>query len=344
MGKTMNGIDISGWQEGIDLSKVECDFVIIKVTEGLSYVNKFCAGWFTQAEKLGKCLGFYHFARPEYNDAIKEAQYFYVQARDYFKRGIPVLDWESKGLKDIAWAKRWLDEVYRLSGVKPLVYTSTSVANNYDWSPVAGAGYGLWIAQYRDNQIDRNYDMSKAGPKPSVKHWPSYVMWQWTSSGRLDGYNGNLDCDIFYGDKDTWNEYAGKKKSTVEKDPPSKLKIDGKIQEKSVKRLQWWLGTTRDGEISGQNEADKSNIPAMAAACTWTGRGSLCIKALQNFLTKKGYNVGTIDGLCGKKTVTGLQKYLKAEGYDPGTIDGILGPKTAKALQRFLNSRISTIR
>jgi LysM repeat protein len=35
-------------------------------------------------------------------------------------------------------------------------------------------------------------------------------MWQWTSVGRLDGYSGNLDCDEFYGDTNTWNKYAGK--------------------------------------------------------------------------------------------------------------------------------------
>lgn len=39
---SMNGIDISSWQSGIDLAKVPCDFVIIKATEGLTYVNPDC--------------------------------------------------------------------------------------------------------------------------------------------------------------------------------------------------------------------------------------------------------------------------------------------------------------
>lgn len=132
--------------------------------------------------------------------------------------------------------------------------------------------------------------------------------------------------------------------TTVKRDPPSKLSVDGDIGKKSVTRLQWWLGTTQDGEISGQYESDKKYIPAMASVCTWTESGSMCIRALQKFLAGKNYAPGNIDGLCGKRTVTALQKYLRAEGYDPGTIDGILGAKTAKALQRFLNSRISTIR
>ena len=35
----LNGIDISNWQAGIDLSAVPCDFVISKATEGCWYVS-----------------------------------------------------------------------------------------------------------------------------------------------------------------------------------------------------------------------------------------------------------------------------------------------------------------
>ena len=34
------------------------------------------------------------------------------------------------------------------------------------------------------------------------------MMWQWTSSGRLTGYSGNLDCDLFYGGRDQWDAYV----------------------------------------------------------------------------------------------------------------------------------------
>ena len=47
-------------------------------------------------------------------------------------------------------------------------------------------------------------------------------MWQWTSSGRLDGYDGNLDCNIFYGDGSTWDAYVGKSTSTVKPQPARK--------------------------------------------------------------------------------------------------------------------------
>lgn len=211
MSKTMNGIDISAYQAQLDLRKVKSDFVIVKATEGLTYKDSCFDRFIKTALKLGKCVGFYHFARPERNDAIKEAHAFYAKIKPYIGKGIPFLDWESSGKSNVAWAKKWLDEIHRMTGVKPLIYMSESVANRYDWSAVVKAGYGLWVAKYRDYEKDRNYDMSRAGNKPSVKHWKTYAMWQWTSSGRLDGYGGNLDCDIFYGDKDAWNKYAGVK-------------------------------------------------------------------------------------------------------------------------------------
>ena len=206
---TMNGIDVSNWQAGLNISDVACDFVIAKATEGLNFVDKYCDKFIQQAIKLGKPFGFYHFARPT-NDPIREAEYFYNNCRGYFGKGIPILDWESGNTSNTAWAKRWLDRVYQLSGVKPVIYMSESVVNANDWSSVAAADYGLLVAKYRDNQPDYNYSMANAGKRPSVKWWKFYCMWQWTSSGRLNGYNGNLDCNVFYGDVSTWNKYAGK--------------------------------------------------------------------------------------------------------------------------------------
>ena len=220
---TLNGIDISKWQSGINLSAVKADFVIVKATEGIGYVDKSCDGFFQKALSLGKKLGFYHFARPTANnDPIREADFFYENCKGYFGKGIPILDWEAENKHNVAWAKKWLDRVYQRSGVKPVIYMSESVVNAYDWSSVANADYGLWVAKYRDNNPDYNYDMANAGSRPNVKWWKNYCMWQWTSTGRLSGYDGNLDCDIFYGDGSIWDAYVGKSTNTVKPQPTRK--------------------------------------------------------------------------------------------------------------------------
>lgn len=207
-----NGIDISNHQGKMDLAAVlkqtATDFVICKATEGTGFVDKYCDKFMVIAQNAKKQIGFYHFARPEYNAARAEADFFVRQAKGYFNKGIPVLDWESAGKSNVKWAKEWLDRVYSVTGVKPVIYMSESVVNAYNWKAVAGAGYGLWVARYRDYNIDRNYDMSTCGKKPVVKWWSFYMMWQWTSVGHLNGYSGNLDCNAFYGDRAAWDAYV----------------------------------------------------------------------------------------------------------------------------------------
>ena len=207
MANRMNGIDISNWQKNIDLTKMSFDFVICKATEGMNFVDAYCDKFIHTAVNMGKPFGFYHFARPT-NDPLLEARFFVKNTLNYFGAGIPVLDWEAEHKENVQWALTWLDEVQKLTGVKPLIYMSESVVNAYDWSPVVAGDYGLWVAKYRDYIEDPNYDMTSAGPAPKVKWWKGYAMWQWTSVGKIDGYSGSLDCDIFYGNSEAWSKYA----------------------------------------------------------------------------------------------------------------------------------------
>lgn len=317
MSKTMNGIDISGYQAQIDLSKVKCDFVIVKATEGLTYKHAGFDRFIKTALKLGKCVGFYHFARPERSDAIKEAHAFYAKIKPYIGKGIPFLDWESSGVKNVAWAKKWLDEIYRLTGVKPMIYMSESVVNRYDWSSVAKAGYGLWVAKYRDYEIDRNYNMSRAGNKPSVKYWKTYAMWQWTSSGRLDGYGGNLDCDIFYGDKSAWNKYAGSRPAEASKNTTTSAPKKPTIEQaaKDVLAGKYGNGNARIKALTaaGFTAAERKKIQELVNKDL---KGSTK-KAPKTYTVKKGDTLSAIAKKNGT-TATALAKKNKIK--DPNRI------------------------
>ena len=256
----MNGIDVSHWQKGLDLGKVKCDFVIVKATEGINIVDSCFLPFMRNATKLGKCIGFYHFARPEKNTAKAEAKYFYEKTKAYFGKGIPVLDWESSGKAKVKWAKEWLDEVYALTGVRPMIYMSQSVVNAYDWSKVA-KDYGLWVAKYRDRLIDYNYNMANAGSKPVVKHWSVLAMWQWTSCGRLSGYGGNLDCDVFYGDRKAWDAYVGKAVQTVPPvNEPEPVKTYTVQKGDTLSKIAKKYKTTVDELVKKNGIKDKNKI------------------------------------------------------------------------------------
>ena len=248
---SLKGIDISKWQQGLDLSKIDFDFVIVKATEGKSYVDPYCDKFFQQALGLGKKLGVYHFANNPSNSAEQEANWFINNTKGYIGKAIPVLDWESKDTSNIAWALEWLQRVEAAYGCKPMIYMSESVVNRHDWSSVANANYGLWVAKYRDNNPDYNYDMSNAGSKPSVKYWSFYAMWQWTSTGRLDGWSGNLDLDEFYGDTNAWDKYVGVSDGNIDEgvvNPEPPKKSNEEIAQE-VMDGKWGVGNDRKNRL-----------------------------------------------------------------------------------------------
>lgn len=222
---SMNGIDISDHQRGINLNAVPCDFVIVKATQGTGYINTDCDRAYQQAKAAGKCLGVYHYAGG--NGAIAEADFFLKNIQGYIGEAVLVLDWEayqnSAYNQGPAYAKQFLDRVYEKTGVRALVYISKSVCRQFDWSAIA-PDHGLWVAQYADNN-PTGYQSNPWTDGNGYGAWHGgAAIFQYSSSGRLPGYNGNLDINIAYMDRNAWNKYAGKGNSIkppVTPTPPS---------------------------------------------------------------------------------------------------------------------------
>lgn len=199
----MRGIDIASHQTGIDLSKVPVDFVIEKATQGTGYVNPDCDRVVQQAIKLGKCWGVYHYIGGQ--GAVAEADYFVDNIKGYIGHGLLAVDWEE--IQNSAWGNTgYLDtlvaRVIERTGVKPLIYAQASVYNQV--AAIAKKhDCGLWIAQYA-NDKPTAYQAT-----PWNEGAYTCAIRQYSSVGRLGGWNGNLDLDKFYGDANAWAKYAG---------------------------------------------------------------------------------------------------------------------------------------
>lgn len=185
----LKGIDISHWNPNPDYKTP--DFIIMKATEGIGYVDRMMAKHLEGALSNHKLIGFYHYARPEYNDPISEADHFIKAVGGYAGSAIFALDWEGEALKyPIEWAVQWLQRVEAVTGVKPLIYCSASYTKNLQ--PVLDNGNGLWVAHYTKNK------------NPSVKVYPFWAIWQYTSSP--------LDMDYFNGTALQFRKYCEKVK------------------------------------------------------------------------------------------------------------------------------------
>ena len=231
----MKGIDISHWQNGLDLYKIDFNFVIMKATEGTSFLDPCCASFYQKAKSMGKHLGVYHYANG--TDYKEEADYFINRVKDYIGEAILVLDWESHGnlqwnKNDREWIENWCNYVYSQTHVMPVIYIQKSAMDK-----IRGLAFPLWIAQYADNK--------PTGYQETPWNEGAYacVMRQYSSCGRLSGYDSNLDLDKFYGDSSLWNRLAGKTTAAVNVPEGSTLEL-------AIKVMQGTYGNGEDRKIA----------------------------------------------------------------------------------------------
>ena len=320
---TMQGVDLSSWQSGIDVSKVPCGFVIEKATQGTSYVNPDCDRVIQQCIRLGKPFGVYHYV--DGSGAVAEADYFVNNSRGYIGKAVLAIDWESGDNK--AWGNYgYLDtlvaRVIERTGVRPMIYAQASVYNQV--APIAKKyNCAIWCAQYASMNATGYQD--KGGNEGAY----SCAIRQYSSAGRLPGWNGNLDLNKFYGDANAWAKYAGASGTPAPAPAPvapsiPQIAVDGVIGAATVRRWQSVMGTTVDGVVS--NQLAVNYRPALVAVNHNKPYGqSQLVRAVQRAVGV------TVDGLLGPQTIRAIQRRLGV------VADGVLGRETAKALQRRLN-------
>lgn len=207
---TINGIDVSGWQAGINLAAVPSDFVIVKATGGVSFVSSDCDRQYQQAKKAGKLRGIYHFANDDNraSSAVAEADFFVANTLGYHDgETILVLDFEAQALPlGPGWALAFLRRVEEKTGIKPILYLMGSEAAQAKWDPVVREDFGLWLAHWTVAGVTGYVKP----PAPMGTRWPFVAIHQYSEKGRLPGYGGDLDLNVANLDRAAWMKYAAK--------------------------------------------------------------------------------------------------------------------------------------
>lgn len=207
----LNGIDIASYQAGLDFSKVPCDFAIIKATQGTGYTNPDCVRAVEQAMSLGKGVGVYHYISG--GNAVAEANFFINSILNWIGKVMICLDWEFD--QNSAWGnesylEQVINQVIARTGVPPMIYAPASRYNQV--AEVAKRhNCGLWIAQYADNNPTgyQNTPWNEGAYTCAIR--------QYSGFGRLNGWNGDLDLDKFYGSLDDFRKYYGSSSSAPSK-------------------------------------------------------------------------------------------------------------------------------
>lgn len=218
--KLVHGIDVSSYQGNIDWSRVKADgidFAIIRMggrstRSGALFFDDYFEKNIQGALANGIQVGVYLFSQAVNEQEAYEEASFLLGYISKYKITYPVVfDWESAdgyrvssaGISPdalTAIATRFCDTVASY-GYTPMVYF-----NRNDWyNAVNGdqltSKYKSWLAVYWNDYIlyrinsKNRYDASTQ-ELPSFRY--SYQMWQYTSSGVVDGINGRVDMDIAF--------------------------------------------------------------------------------------------------------------------------------------------------
>lgn len=190
-------LDTSNWQGGYNPALTGADAVVVKATEGASYVDPYCDPIIQQAIAAGMPWGFYHFAGG--GDPVAEAVRFINDCSGYFGSGIPVLDWE--GDQDVDWVNRFVETVHEQTGVWPWIYANPWRFNRGG----VNANCARWVASYPD-VASPTWSQAQGWECPAADG--NVVAWQFCSDGAVKGIAGDVDLDLFYGTKEQWQAYA----------------------------------------------------------------------------------------------------------------------------------------
>ena len=188
-------VDVYSGSDDSIISDSHAQGVIVKATQGTYYVNPKCNHQYNLARQEGKLTGLYHYAGG--GNPVTEAQYFINSIKNYVGQSILILDWEqgqNPAWGNTNWARKFVDEVHRLTNVWPLIYVQESALNQ-----VANCANdcGLWVAKYPS----MNWH-SWTVPDMNVNSgaFKQITGWQYTGD--------DSDRSIFYLNKEEWMKLA----------------------------------------------------------------------------------------------------------------------------------------
>ena len=149
-----------------------------------------------EAERHGITKGAYHFLR--LGSPIDEQLKNFFETVSWSPGDLPpALDVELEdeinkyGVKQFqSKTLEWLEKVEKRMGVRPIIYTREGIRNKYLNTPEFKK-YKFWIARYSEKGPD-NFD---------------WQIWQNSEHGRINGYKGNIDINIFKGDYDSFKNF-----------------------------------------------------------------------------------------------------------------------------------------
>ena len=189
------GIDVSSHNGKINFERVSCagiDFVIIKASEGAAFRDSRFASNYDSAKDNGLAVGAYHFFRFDVDGTLQARNFVEtIGDRDFDlplvidveEHGNPYVFLRSKVVRQL---RDMVDELTALE-YRVMIYTNKDgyykfIKDNFD-------DYPLWLCS-----LNRRPELD-------------WTIWQYSHWGVVDGIQGDVDLNRFYGNLEQWKNW-----------------------------------------------------------------------------------------------------------------------------------------
>lgn len=309
------GIDVSEFQGKIDWEKVKNDgieFAILRCGYGMDFSNQDDVEYERNAnecERLGIPYGVYLMS---YANTVEKAR----SEAEHVLRLI-----EGRKISLGVWHD--IEDNGTSGAINK--ETLTNIINTF-CNTIKNAGYKVgvyaslnWLENKIEKTIKDNYDIWVAQYYSKCEYEGKYIMWQHTSSGKVNGISTNVDMNILYEDLPVINNNDNNNSKT------------NNSKEEIVKSLQRALnkdyncGLDVDGIIGPlTTKAVNNNMVRNFTVGEFA-------KWVQERLTTKGYSLNNfgVDGRYGNESEKKVKEFQANCGID---VDGIVGINTVNRL------------
>lgn len=299
------GIDVAKWNGLIDWSRVKVDgvkFAVLKVINKQRQTEPAFDRNYVGATKAGIPLDVYNYSyATDVQTAISDAklvvstikgkkiEYVWMDVEDNCQKAL--------GMKLINMIAAYQDVIEK-AGYKFGVYTGLAFYNSYIKPYASHLDCPFWIARYNKGYTAMDFDENPLEvKKPEIVH--TLWGWQYTSSGQVDGIEGNVDLNKKYaGQKEEFpilrvgsnNVYVGYLQEKLELlgyYTGKKDRIFGNLTKQAVEQFQSVNDLKVDGIVGAKTWAKLNDKPISNPIVEYSLKKEGNVKISANFSVKE---------------------------------------------------------
>ena len=212
------GIDVSAWQETIDWPKVAASgvkFALIRVGHHNGFTNlieedRYFRRNIEGAQAAGIRVGVYIYSQAITEDEAREEAAYVIRRVAGYRMDLPIVfdyEYERKTAADGTVINGRLYQAYEVdktldkAKATDICLAFCDYVSSFGYSPMVYANAWMLTSRLNADVLEEKADIWMANYTRNTVYQNDFDYWQYSNSGRVNGIQGNVDCDFAFTDK-----------------------------------------------------------------------------------------------------------------------------------------------